>query len=381
MLQIDPVDKNLTRAWILRNYSKSIVLSNGTSTRDIGLGYSATESHTAVISFFGSAYFTAALHVGLNIGERVYELSFKDSGIQLDLTTTLELGLHAQTAITQPKDDTAYTSVQEFSLTDATGGVCADPGGSSCLPAQVYSQLYTLGPLPVLVQVSYQVKALVNFTAQLDAQFSAQLNYSQFFGFEELGVSINDGTVTWMVNAGSFVPDVTHKLEGDASGVVDFKSLVGVELTVMVNGVEAKALVGAWVKLGGSFSINALFEGNGLSVGGTTSEYCVSGELSAGVAPGLRVEAGVGLVDVLQSFQAQCSPSLSEMCDNPYGRVADCFANAVLRVDPCQAASDLCTTLGEEAQRLIDAPVSTGYFPLDSDTVGLSVQVSGQTGC
>ena len=377
MLQIDPIVKDLSKAWLLRNYSKSITLAKGTSKQELGLGYSESEVYSAVVSLAGSAYFTSVLHLRLDFEKGVYSLAFNKCGVQLDISTQLDLGFNAASSSTIPA---TYSNVREFALTDTAGGPCADPAAGKCGPTTIYSQLLTLGDLPVMVQVQYQVKALVDFTAHANAQFSAQLNYSQFFGFDDLSVSVANGKANWNFAAASFVPDMTHSLHGDASGVIDFKTLVGVELTVLVNGVEAKALVGAWVKLKGSFDIRLALEGTGLTIGSKSSNYCVKGQLNAGIAPGLRIKAGVGLVDALESFTTQCSPKVAKACENQYGRVAECWMNSVTRVDPCAEANGFCETLGREANKLIQAPAAKGYFPLDSDTVGLSVQVSNQAG-
>jgi len=375
--RVDPIVKDLSKAWLLRNYSKHITLVKGTSKQDLGLGYSEAEVYSAAVSLTGSAYFTSVMHLGLDFAKGVYSLAFNQCGVQLDINTQLDLGFSASTVGT---NGGTLQQSREFALTDTSGGPCADPAAGTCGPTKIYNQLLTLGTLPVMVQVLYQVKALVDFTAHANAQFTAQLNYSQFFGFDDLSVSIADGKVNWNLKAGSFVPDVKHSLYGDANGVIDFKSLVGVELTVLVNGVEAKALVGAWVKLKGSFDIKLALEGAGLSFGSKSDDYCVSGQLNAGIAPGLRVKAGTGLADALQSFTAQCAPKVAKTCDNSYARVADCWANSVTKVDPCAEANTFCETLGREANKLIQAPAATGYFPLDSDTVGLSVQVSKQAG-
>merc|ERR1712086_811118 len=374
MLQV--IDKTLNKAWLLRNFSKTIHLGGSNSKDFGGNDFSGSETHAATILLGGSADFRSILHVGMNFGTRQYDITFAKSGVQLDLSTTLDLSFNA--AAGSKKDDgsgTIYSHTQEYAITDETGGLCADPSGSTCLAKQIYSQLYMLAEVPVLVQVSYQIKTLIDFTAKVDASFNAQLNYSQFFGFKELGVSLSDGKAAWTVKADSFVPEVAHTLGGDASGVIDLKSLVGVELTVAVNGVKAKALIGGWSALNGDFNIGMLADGTGLSVNNKASEFCGSGHLKAGLAPGLRLKVGTGITDVLKSFVAQCGPTVSKTCDTKAGKVANCWVNAVGEFDPCKDAESACQILGKQAHKMIDAPANEGYFPLGADQIQLSVPI------
>lgn len=66
MLQIYPIVKDLSKAWLLRNYSKSITLVKGTSKQELGLGYSESEVYSVVASLAGSAYCTSVLHLRLD---------------------------------------------------------------------------------------------------------------------------------------------------------------------------------------------------------------------------------------------------------------------------------------------------------------------------
>ena len=187
-------------------------------------------------------------------------------------------------------------------------------------------------------------------------------------------MSVSNGKAAWNVKADSFVPEVAHKLVGDASGVMDFQTLVGVELTVAINGVEAKALIGGWSEINGDFNIG-MVDGTGSSVDNKANGFCGSGHLKAGLAPGLRLEVGTGITNVLKSFVAQCGPTISKTCDTKQGKVADCWVNAVGEFDPCKDAENACQILGQQAHKMIDAPANEGYFPLGADKIQLSVPI------
>jgi len=372
--------KDISKAWLLRNFSRTWTLANGTRTTELKSGYSRTSSHSILFSLEGSAYFVAGLHIAMDVPKGAYDLTFRHSGIKLDLGMALRLKFNSETKRTTP-EGTILTSYQELALTDATGGLCRDPRGTSCAPKKIYDELYTVGTLPVMVEVFYQVKSLVSIRSKVTAEFTALLNYSQFFGFEELGVVIGDGKAAWRYQPSAVAPNITTRLEGNVAGEIDFKALVGVELTVIVNGIEAQILVGAWGKLKGNFNVNMLLEGTGLAIGNEYRKVCISGKLNAGVAPGLRLKAGLGLATALQSFVGNCQPCATKICDNPYAKVADCFVGDVAGVHVCDDLNHFCQELGEQAALLINAPASEGYFPLNADTAPLKIQLFNRESC
>lgn len=193
-----------------------------------------------------------------------------------------------------------------------------------------------MGEVPLLVEVLMQVKLLVNVSTNMDAELHANLAYNQFIGVDELGFTVGNGAFSPVFTPANLDPLVTYSVTGAAHGEVDLATLLGVEMTLVVNGVDVSVMPGAWVWMNGA--INATVDEGSP---GTTAEKeaCVGGSIGIGLGPGVVFGAGVDLIPIAQAAAQGCNNTVATACASPVGKAANCAVESFLPgdVNACQA--------------------------------------------
>jgi len=252
-----------------------------------------------------------------------------------------------------------YALSQWLTLTDSSGGLCSDIQGTTCTPHEIFSQLIMVGPVPVLIQVQYQVKAFVQVTGSLDHDLEATLDYEQYVGYQKMGFNYtkNGGWMPEVIPA-SVLPNVTYTIKGNAKGKADVNMLLAVEMTVIVDGIKVQVSPGGWLSLGGDFNVQYWPPAAGVSKGST----CIAGNMGLGLNPGLYLNAGLEIIDVIQHSAAICGTKVNQFCSGKAGIVTNCALEAFSHLDACAMANTACADFRNIVTGIVGSPqTSLGY--------------------
>lgn len=305
------------------------------------------------------------VHVTAIPKDKKYEVSLLNAGMTVDLGAKLEFQMAASYAMGKTKFVLSDGGPSRKGLT-----ACNNPQGLSdkmkCKPTRVLQQVVMAGPVPLAIEVEVQMIAIMDANVNLDAKFTAEFNYTQNFGFDEITLKAGSKPI-WLPK--DITPTIRRQFSGEANIKGDFSFYIGPEITVKVNGLPLTAALLAKLKLEAEFGLS-------YSTGTDGFQTCVKG--SMGISAGLAMKMSTGLPNLkalVASAGAACTGVADGVCESPAGHALDC-SKALIGNDftPCDDAKAFCVDAQKTISDHLPDQGEIGHFMETAENPELKTQ-------
>ena len=282
--------------------------------------------------------------------------------VEADITNgKINIELHGKVAVkVNAKFETTQSvnmpiTKKKLYLTSCSGKRCTPcktpQNANICRPLTLYTKVFMIGYIPVIVQVKVQIVAELFMKLKTTGSFKASISYEN-----NAVVRIKKALVTFDPIKGvkfdvgfedNFSTDIKKTLVVNAGVDLLAVARIGPEISVVVNGIPMKMMLAA----------RFVMEGNLL----LSQPACMTGSFSAGIGLDAGISADLSLPNPGELAGMACQSLVGAACKVPLVKVANCAVKVFTKVDPCKKAQGMCSDMAKEIAKLTPSNLGKGF--------------------
>ena len=222
---------------------------------------------------------------------------------------------------------------------------CRSPGKKTlCRPKVIFTKMLLFGYIPVIIEVKLQAVAITSIYFTTKGTFKGEISYQNdaVIKIERAIASFDPvkGVEFDLAYKKDFNKDITKIVVVNAAIGLLAVIRIGAEITASVNGIPIHMLLATRFVMEGNLALSL------------QSPNCVTGSLAAGLGLDAGISTDFKVPNPGKLIGTSCRGIVNGACKTHVGKVANCAAKLITKIDPCKKANEICGDMEKEVEKL-----------------------------